>query len=303
MGESGNLLDYPDPSAPCPCESGRKGAGCCFNDGSWHKAATRIPHRKSSGLVTSGCYASSLRDCDGQGLSREHFISRALLEEIGGSFEISGYSHVPDGKFLSPKSFNSKILCKRHNSLLSDLDFEGARLFRALKRYLVSGQGGFYLFSGDDLERWMMKMLVGLVATGAPSHKTLGASFNSMPDSQVVEVLFGRGSLSLRAGMGLAKFGEGNVRPLAVSFYSPGDDPGIRGLRMQLYGVGFQIMLRSVGEGHLDYRHRPRRLNLNNELILEFSWERFSQNRTFVSVRESASEPGNDGIWPLLRRG
>jgi hypothetical protein len=56
------------------------------------------------------------------------------------------------------------VLCKRHNSALSNLDTIAVRLFQAFDEEgaVGSGQQLIYFFSGHDLERWLLKILCGI---------------------------------------------------------------------------------------------------------------------------------------------
>ena len=65
---------------------------------------------------------------------------------------------------MSPNSLASKVLCERHNSSLAPLDAIAVRLFAALDEQGVSGSelSQLYLFSGDDVERWLLKILCGI---------------------------------------------------------------------------------------------------------------------------------------------
>jgi hypothetical protein len=58
-------------------------------------------------------------------------------------------------------------LCTAHNTALSPLDAEAGRFYRALEDCLhgrVSPRHRF-LFSGHDIERWLLKTLLGLAAS------------------------------------------------------------------------------------------------------------------------------------------
>jgi len=67
-------------------------------------------------------------------------------------------------KILPPGALASRILCDRHNAALSPLDAIAVRLFQAFDESGASGSGKqmLYLFSGHDLERWLLKIMCGL---------------------------------------------------------------------------------------------------------------------------------------------
>jgi len=64
-------------------------------------------------------------------------------------------------------SLTSNCLCQVHNSALSQLDTAAARCFQAIKFGDLerTGEGKHYLFSGHDIERWMLKTLANMVAS------------------------------------------------------------------------------------------------------------------------------------------
>jgi hypothetical protein len=72
--------------------------------------------------MLSKCYARSIGNCSNQ-LSKEHYISKGVLELIGCKIEVSGFSWLKGKKNqLTIPSLTSKILCTQHNSELSILD-------------------------------------------------------------------------------------------------------------------------------------------------------------------------------------
>src|SRR5690606_8730911 len=66
----------------------------------------------------------------------------------------------------------SRILCARHNTALSGLDTCALRFFECLMNlpnHLREPRGKrdqLYMFSGPDLERWAIKAIIGLLASG-----------------------------------------------------------------------------------------------------------------------------------------
>jgi len=64
----------------------------------------------------------------------------------------------------------AKILCERHNQALSPLDTEAARLFGVLRdfdqdlRDAAESKTAEVIVDGDKVERWMLKLLAGLVS-------------------------------------------------------------------------------------------------------------------------------------------
>lgn len=159
-------------NAPCPCGSGRTIAACHLDliDGRLRKKVPSLrPPGRPTGYAHPSCYLRMTRDCSKQ-ISREHYISRSVLEQIGQIVTVSGGHFLDEGRTLktSVGNLTAKILCKRHNEALSPLDFEAGIFFGALvdaltdlKRKTLSRKPIFHLTSGEALELWMLKVACG----------------------------------------------------------------------------------------------------------------------------------------------
>jgi hypothetical protein len=124
-----------------------------------------------TGFSHPRCYANGDADCS-QTISKEHFISEVLLRRI----ELDGLSKVAGLAWQSPQTFNkiatkglaSHILCDRHNSRLSNLDAKIGMLVDDIQSIdrgrLKTGQS--VRTDGPNIERWMLKCLVGLSVSG-----------------------------------------------------------------------------------------------------------------------------------------
>jgi hypothetical protein len=102
-------------------------------------------------------------------ISGEHPFSEAALRvlaekevEVEGTLWLKGQKKV-----LSFKSLTANCLCQAHNSALSPIDAAGARFFAALQKSSTSEDGlnQHYLFSGYDVERWLLKIMAGFLAS------------------------------------------------------------------------------------------------------------------------------------------
>ncbi len=125
------------------------------------------PPLPSTGLQTPGCYASSLHDCDGGSLSGEHYFSRSVLEAIGDGATYRGLPWMPvEGISLGINSFVANVLCKRHNSALSGLDTVAGNLFGCIRDITLNKtEQTLWGFSGYDVERWLIKLLLGMISS------------------------------------------------------------------------------------------------------------------------------------------
>lgn len=128
------------------------------------------PPEVQTGYSHPSCYLRGTNDCSEQ-ISREHYISRSVLEQLGEVIRISGTPWLRAGETLDTKigSLTAKILCKRHNEALSPLDSEAGHFFACLIKVLVdlerksySTKLSYHLISGEALELWMLKVACGL---------------------------------------------------------------------------------------------------------------------------------------------
>jgi hypothetical protein len=111
-----------------------------------------------------------LRACGG-GLSGEHLISESVIRLLAGDgeFTISGTPWLAEGesKAIGPKSLTANCLCERHNGSLHPLDDAALFFFRSLKAALEGDvKSTDYLVSGHDIERWLLKTLKAMAASG-----------------------------------------------------------------------------------------------------------------------------------------
>lgn len=158
------------PHAPCPCGSQESACRCCLTPTGFCKApASSSPLPPKTGESHEWCYANCLGDCDDK-RSQEHFISESLLEYLNQekNLRVSGFPWLRgEERALPPSALKSGVLCKRHNSALSQLDSIAVRLFQAFDENQTQGrEHSLYLFCGHDIERWLLKVLCGLAASG-----------------------------------------------------------------------------------------------------------------------------------------
>jgi hypothetical protein len=81
-----------------------------------------------------GCYARVLNDCSSK-LSREHYVSRTVLDLLGDEHRITNASWLLPGqqsKPLATSALGSRVLCEKHNHALSRLDSQALTFFDAL---------------------------------------------------------------------------------------------------------------------------------------------------------------------------
>ncbi len=161
---------------PCPCGGPRKAKRCCLQPhGTWKKAPVDIaPTERATGQANPRCYMRALADCS-EKISREHYMSKTILEALceegdRPQLQVSGLPWMGPGETvnLTPNALASKVLCVRHNGMLSKLDDEALRFFLAIRelRYPPQRRRHLVLFAGNDIERWMLKTMLGTLAAG-----------------------------------------------------------------------------------------------------------------------------------------
>ena len=180
-------------NSPCPCGSGVFASRCCLSATGLGKApAGTVPPPPRTGDSLASCYASPLTDCSLR-RSREHYISESLLHYLNRNKDLTvrGLPWLKsERQILHPSAFASRVLCERHNSALSPLDTIAVRLFQAFDEQGASdsGQRLLYLFSGHDLERWLLKILCGITSS---KNLTLDGKIDLSLPKYWLDVLFG----------------------------------------------------------------------------------------------------------------
>ena len=133
----------------------------------------------------TGCFLSGFGDCRGK-ITGEHYISKNLLEALGEgkSISIGGLPWIPQGtlKSIGISSLVSNVLCEKHNSDLSYLDQEAGNFFRALDAAdkNITLLPHVTKISGVLIERWLLKVLCGLVAPAKINHGIIPETWKSI---------------------------------------------------------------------------------------------------------------------------
>ena len=183
----------PQRNASCPCGSGEKAKCCCLTaNNNWFKVPANLtPPPPATGFSNPNCFAASTRDCSRK-ISLEHFISRGLLNQLNNkSAIIAGLAWQAKEEFnrVGINSLASKVLCSRHNTALSLLDGPVIRLSQALEDFddslgtetsIINTE--LRLFSGEDIERWILKAIIGAVES---------KNLTSVLPGNLLDILFG----------------------------------------------------------------------------------------------------------------
>jgi len=143
------------------------------------------------------CYANILGNCDSK-MTREHYISEGIFNLMSGvSFTVSGFpwQKRDSTQQLRTSDLTAKVLCRKHNSELGSIDSSAQHFFKTIYHCTRGGIQGTvdvsqlgFDFDGRDLERWLLKVACGAIASG--NH---GGKDRTVPP-EFVEILFGQRS-------------------------------------------------------------------------------------------------------------
>lgn len=160
-----------------------------------------LPGSKT-GLCNPKCYAAELHDCSNE-MSGEHYISHGVLRALsrdGITIPVGGFPWLKDDEIrsLPTQALESRILCKRHNRALADLDHVAKIFFMSIDRIDNAHAGGppaeqdeVFFFNGHDIERWLLKTLCGIVFSRNAATRTNERIIGWKPNHHWLQILFG----------------------------------------------------------------------------------------------------------------
>lgn len=240
-------------------------------------------------MPSRSCWAYCLGDCQGP-LSKEHVISAAVFDETMLHVEgIQAFGDEP--RVVSRASLTARMLCREHNSRLSPLDAEAARLSDAIKTARADGAPVTHRVNGVLLERWALKSLVNLLASRWTEKGHIP------PGDDIVAKVFGLAPILDPSGLYVLDGYQGTAPPDSVLYCvlvsQRESRPHVLGLLISLSGVVFVL---SICKSKLDEvlrdlspigpfvttnartAYRPARIQLGDRskptptLMIEFDW-------------------------------
>lgn len=185
---------------------------------------------------------------------------------MGGKPEATGLSFIDPGtlKPIGVEALTSKILCRHHNADLGHLDAEATRLFRALREFDFDFRNGnvpkdeSVEVSGPLMERWMLKLVAGLVHA-----RVIGATALRR-ESPWLKILFGEADWP--SGWGLhvltAESAYYAFDGVEIIPHTNGDE--LWAAEIGLAGFSFEIALGQL-EGKQGAYYRPAGLSFRRE--------------------------------------
>src|SRR5437899_4193107 len=167
--------------------------------------------------AVKGCWAACLGDCEG-GISGEHYVSQCLFTDS--MLTVQGFHWCKDApRTVGIASLTNKMLCREHNSRLSELD---SAMLKATQVFceaqdLIESRKAYrnrhwnikeFRLDGPLMERWFLKTLINVSYEG---DKFIGIDSPQLgaPSKELVEVVFGLRKFDQFGGMHtLAEVGE-----------------------------------------------------------------------------------------------
>jgi len=238
----------------------------------------------STGLITRKCYGAPYQDCDGKRASREHWISRALLKRLkydGARFELTGFAWFEGARESHEDEITARVLCARHNSMLHELDDAIVALHDA---WLGAAEGKHVdvVIQGEDLERWGLKVLVGMVVSGAA--RIDGRNVKVVPPPQaVLDVVFGKHDLPPPRGFYFALHNERDDG-LKIKVNTPPQGHPLEGIALgitiQFLAFRFLTYLNPLPIADPEhFIYRPAGIDFGPRGRLAFKWRQGAANK------------------------
>jgi hypothetical protein len=225
------------------------GAQCCWTLSGYHKKSEVIDlHNTGLSGSHAGCYMAATGGCDTK-ISGEHLISEGVLKVLAEKqVEVSGTPWLNgQKKVLGFAALTAKCLCTRHNSLLSPVDVVGAKFFEAIQKCGTtdSGRGLFFLLSGHDVERWMLRSLAIFGVSGNFAIDGAVIDQNFVDRLRTVQLLEDLGQWKKPMGFYLTRglghqFGRQDNVQLAPLVKTGGDE--IIGITLDIQGLEFALL-------------------------------------------------------------
>lgn len=261
-----------------------------------------------TGISNPKCYLRATSNC-GDNISKEHYISRSVLSSVeeAGTQKIAGMPwQTPETfRILPTDSLVAKVLCERHNAALSPLDAEAGRFIRTIGGYDRDFHEKPYhteitLCCGEELEKWMLKTVCGMVAAQAVARDGVQLEA-TIPDSWV-SILTGEQDWPRLWGMYVA-VPKGIAYHYSSFWFKPflhPDTGQVMAAELTINGIVCYLLLGRPDRPSAWGIHRPRTFIFERdgvEKFIEVSWRdpRLQQYLTF-SRGPSYSGPPPD--WP-----
>jgi hypothetical protein len=222
-------------------------------------------------------------------MTKEHWISESILEELtvdGLPPLVSGLPWLAGAeKPIPAPALASRVLCGRHNGALSPLDKDAVALFRTLHKYQndlaaeLRSSNELLLVSGTRFELWLLKLLLGGVASGSFGHDGVPIAGLRAPATfeNLVEVLFRGGTWPPDWGFyAFTKRIDPDAKRVGISVEPLVDaSRELLGLRLDMGVVGLDL---AFGTPSMSLAYRPGLIAMYKvrqgvEKLVAFAWK------------------------------
>jgi hypothetical protein len=294
---------------PCPCGRAVKAKRCCLqlNGHLKKRPGFIIPSGPRTGYSHPNCFARGDGNCCDK-ITGEHFISRTLLRQV----EKDRTAKIAGLKWQTPQRWDiisvsrlvSKMLYERHNKALSPLDEAIGYFFQMLQVYddsthpsVKDPKDELRLFAGEDLERWMLKCVLGLAVS-----KNIAGCVKP----ECADVLYGRVEWPPGWGLYLALTAPTTLYHSDSLVIEPGmgADGIIRKANFIIRGLPFVLSMGRPDNPEAVGAWRPFRLIAEDgrvEKIIEFSWGVPNSGQT-LRITRRGSYDGPPPDWAAWER-
>jgi hypothetical protein len=159
-----------------------------------------------------GCWAAPLGNCGG-GISHEHLVSRCVFSDQ--SIFVKGLDWcLNEPKEVRIEALTAKILCKDHNSALSELDSEVGRAFDTIRKFArtkterekmpyINWALEQQTIDSRKLERWCLKTLLNF-SFGRNLIIGPGSQESGSVSAELVRIAFGLEEFTAGRGIYIA---------------------------------------------------------------------------------------------------
>jgi hypothetical protein len=247
---------------------------------------------ESPGLFKNRCYASLLGEC-AEGISGEHYMSECVEHEIyglTGTVEVCGLPWLGDDKshVMPTSNLKAKILCKYHNENLSKTDGEARRLVEGhnlIHANISDGMNTLLQVKGSLIERWMLKTLLGFIASGNMVNQQRRRLLNWNPTRESLEILFKSREFADRCGLYVAsnssRIDDVSRTIVRLRGYYNREFIRVLGLVIKIYEIDYVLVLEDADAmlenlGRVALVHKPRAVcyhDPNCVKTLSFEWQ------------------------------
>jgi hypothetical protein len=202
-------------------------------------------------------------------MSKEHYISENILRQLD-TINQEGVPWLKGKVAIAPKNvFVANCLCKYHNGFLSPLDLLAGHIFGNFASF-TDPSSPCILIWGPSLARWLLKCLVGFVAS---KNATVGGEKISHSDlpKEWIEILFGLKNFPKNQGLYMTPvIGTKLTFSKRFSLQTLNLEGQLKGVRINLAGIEFILSMadseKAFNQNHSDFPnilYRPSEINLD----------------------------------------